>query len=164
MKKSLILMNPIILLCVLLILAFWFTDVKAETNVSFSKGQTVYVPVYSHIYTGDKEVPFYLTATLSIRNTDPKHSITITLVDYYDSNGKVLVSYLKAPVNVGAMASIRYVVKTSDKAGGSGANFIVKWESNAKVNSPIIESIMIGTQSKQGVSFTSRGKVIEEKR
>ena len=30
------------------------------------KGQTVYVPVYSHIYSGDRELPFYLAATLSI--------------------------------------------------------------------------------------------------
>lgn len=158
------LMNPIFLLCVSLSTAFWFTDVKAEPSVLFSKGQTVYVPVYSHIYSGDKEIPFNLAVTLSIRNTDPKQSITVTSVDYHDSNGKLLANYLKAPAKIGAMASIRYVVKASDKAGGSGANFMVKWESIKKVNFPIIESIMIGTQNQQGVSFTSRGQVVEEKR
>jgi len=164
MKKSRELINPIVLICLLFSLAFWITDVNAETDVSFSKGQTVYVPIYSHIYSGDREHPFYLAATLSIRNTDPKHSITVTVVDYYDSKGKLLKKYLNAPVNVAAMESIRHVVKASDKAGGSGANFIVKWESSAKVNPPIIESIMIGTQSKQGISFTSRGQVVEEKK
>ena len=41
------------------------------------RGQTVYVPVYSHIYHGDKETPYYLAATVSIRNMDQSHSITV---------------------------------------------------------------------------------------
>ena len=50
----------------------------ALADPSFYKGQTVYVPVYSHIYSGDREQPFYLAATLSIRNTDRIQAITIT--------------------------------------------------------------------------------------
>ncbi|MDF1591164.1 MAG: DUF3124 domain-containing protein [Desulfobacterales bacterium] len=55
---------------------------------------------------------------------------------------------------------LRYIVPETDKTGGSGANFIVKWESDRFVNPPIIESVMIGTQRQQGISFTSRGQVI----
>ncbi|MBU1163917.1 MAG: DUF3124 domain-containing protein [Proteobacteria bacterium] len=58
-------------------------------SLGFSKGQTIYVPIYSHIYTGDKEMSFLLTATPSIRNTDTTHKITIFAVDYYDSNGMI---------------------------------------------------------------------------
>ncbi|MEW6672874.1 MAG: DUF3124 domain-containing protein [Thermodesulfobacteriota bacterium] len=136
---------------------------SAETTVHKSAGQKVYVPVYSHIYSGNTEYPFYLAATVSIRNTDPNRSITILTVDYYDSDGKLLVNYLNAPLNLGKMASVRYVVKESDKGGGSGANFIVQWKADEKVNPPIIEAIMIGTQRQQGLSFSSRGQVIEEK-
>ena len=135
----------------------------AESLVALSKGQTIYVPVYSHIYSGDREHPFYLAATVSIRNTDPHNSITITVVDYYDSSGKLVEKYLKSPVTLARLASIRYIVKESDKAGGSGANFIVQWQSAVLVNPPITESVMIGTQRQQGLSFTSRGQVIEEK-
>ncbi|MBT8364361.1 MAG: DUF3124 domain-containing protein, partial [Deltaproteobacteria bacterium] len=46
-----------------------------------------------------------------------------------------------------------------DKAGGSGANFIVVWKSESQVNPPIIEGVMIGTHSGQGISFVSRGQV-----
>jgi len=125
------------------------------------KGQTVYVPVYSHIYSGDRERPFYLAATLSIRNTDRSHGIVIQAVDYYDSEGKVLKHYLKQPVSLGAMATLRYVVPESDKSGGSGAKFIIQWQSEHPVAEPLIESVMISTKTQQGISFTSRGRVLE---
>ncbi len=135
----------------------------AESPIPVSLGQTVYVPAYSHIYSGDKEIPFYLAVTLSIRNTDPNHPISVRAADYFDSHGIRLQSYVNEPSTLGPMATIRIVVKESDKAGGSGANFLVIWESDAEVTPPIIESIMIGTQTQQGISFTSRGQVIRER-
>ena len=142
--------------------AFSINSADAASERILSKGQTVYVPVYSHIYSGDREHPFYLAATLSVRNTDPKHAITILSVDYYDSKGKLLRPYLENPIILKPFATTRYIIKESDKSGGSGANFIVKWKSDAKINAPIIESIMIGTKTQQGISFISRGRVIQE--
>jgi hypothetical protein len=135
---------------------------SAAAEIRLLKGQTVYVPAYSHIYYGDREQPFYLTVTLSIRNTDPVHPITIVAVDYFDSAGKLLKQYLEGEVKLGAMTSTRYVVKESDKSGGSGANFIVRWKSAAKVTEPVMETIMISTSTQQGISFTSRGQAIKE--
>lgn len=132
----------------------------ADDTVSLSKGQTIYVPAYSHIYSGDREKQFLLTVTLSIRNIDPKHQIKITAVDYYESQGKLLKKYLDKPVTPKPLESLRYIVPQSDKTGGSGANFMVEWKSDKFVNPPIVESIMIGTQSQQGISFTSRGQAI----
>jgi hypothetical protein len=138
------------------------SPLAAGSQVKLLKGQTIYVPAYSHIYYGDREQPFYLAVTLSIRNTDPDHPITLISVDYHDTDGKLIQRYARNEVKLGAMASTRYVVKESDKAGGSGANFIVRWKSDAKVTEPIVESIMISTQTQQGVSFTSRGQAIKE--
>ena len=143
-------------------LVFSINLANAASEMVISKGQTVYVPVYSHIYSGDREHPFDLTATLSIRNTDPKQTITILTVDYYDSKGKLLKKYMEGPVNLNPLATTRYIIKESDKSGGSGANFMVKWKSDIKVNAPIIESIMIGTKTQQGISFISRGRAIQE--
>jgi hypothetical protein len=81
-------------------------------------------------------------------------------VDYFDSQGKLVRRYLDGPVSLAPMASTRYVVGESDKAGGSGANFIVRWEADQPVNPPITEGIMISTASQLGISFTSRGEVI----
>ena len=68
--------------------------------------------------------------------------------------------YLEAPISLDALASTRYIIAEDDKAGGSGANFIVIWKSEQPVNPPIIEGVMIGTHSGQGISFVSRGQVI----
>ncbi|MDH3357295.1 MAG: DUF3124 domain-containing protein [Desulfobacteraceae bacterium] len=134
--------------------------VHADEKIGLSNGQTIYVPAYSHIYIGNREQPFFLTVTLSIRNIDPKHQIKITVINYYETQGKLLKKYLEKPVILNPLESLRYIIPESDKAGGSGANFIVEWKSDKLANPPIVESIMISTKSRQGVSFTSRGRAI----
>lgn len=132
----------------------------ADQKIELSKGQLIYVPVYSHIYSGDKEQPFLLAVTLSIRNIDPNSHIQITSVDYYETQGVMLKKYTVKPITLKPLESLRYVIPERDKSGGSGANFLVKWQSDKFVNPPIVETIMIGTQNQQGVSFTSRGREI----
>ncbi|MFH1020317.1 MAG: DUF3124 domain-containing protein [Pseudomonadota bacterium] len=132
----------------------------AGEAVTLSQGQTVYVPAYSHIYIGNREQPFLLTVTLSIRNIDAKHPVTITAADYYDTEGKRIRKYLEQPVSLGPWESIRYVVPQKDKSGGSGANFVVEWNSKKAVNPVLVEAIMIGAESQQGISFSSRGQAI----
>lgn len=124
---------------------------------ALSDGQTIYVPAYSHIYEGNKETPILLTVTVSIRNTDPKHAIKVTKVDYYETEGKTVKKFISTAVNLKPLETIRYVIPNKDKAGGSGANFIVEWKSDRLTNTPIVETIMIGPQ---GMSFTSRGQVL----
>jgi hypothetical protein len=125
-------------------------------------GQLLYVPVYSHIYYGDQEKQILLTATLSIRNTDPSRAITITKVDYYDSEGKLIKSYVQKPLTLKPLASTRFIVAQSDRRGGSGASFLVQWQGEAQVNPPLLEGVMIGTAGQQGISFTSRGVAIKK--
>lgn len=127
-----------------------------------SLGQTVYVAVYSHIYVGDREVQFPLAATVSIRNTDLKLPLTILSVDYSDSNGKLVRKHLDQPARLGPLASMRFVVKESDLTGGSGASFVVRWKADEAVSPPLVESVMIGTRHQQGLSFTSRGRIIPD--
>ncbi len=133
----------------------------AGAEMRLFRGQTVYVPLYSHIYSGNREQPFYLAGTLSIRNTDMQHAIRLTVVDYYDSDGNFLKHYLDKTLTINAMATKRYVVPESDKSGGSGAKFIVRWQADKPVVAPLIESVMISTKTQQGISFTSRGRVLE---
>ena len=131
-------------------------------GVPLVKGQKIYVPVYSHIFHGDKERPFELAVTLSVRNTDPEHAVSLVSVDYYDSEGKLVKRYLENGTKLNPLAAAHFVVKESDKSGGAGASFIVRWKSDAKVTEPIVEAVMIGTSTQQGISFSSRGRVIAE--
>ena len=150
-------------ICLLIVLAGMTAPVGLSAeDIKLSSGQTVYVPIYSHIYSGVKGRPFDLAATLSIRNTNLKSPITLTAVKYYDSDGKLVQEYVSQPQTLRALVTMRYIITEGDKSGGSGANFIVVWKSEQKVNPPIIESVMIGTHSGQGISFVSRGQVLKE--
>ena len=135
-------------------------SLDAQGHTALSKGQTVYVPAYSHIYIGGKKRPFALAITLSIRNIDLDADIRLREVNYYGSTGKLIESFVDDAPTVRPQESLRFVVAEDEEGGGSSANFIVKWESTTAVNPPIIESIMIGARSSQGISFTSRGRAI----
>ena len=134
----------------------------ANSEVPLSSGETIYVSIYSNVFSGPKKLPFQLAAMLSIRNTDPKYPITVLKVDYYDDNGKMIEKYIEKQFELGPFASTHFYVKEYDTRGGPGANFIVKWRSAIKVNRPIIEGIMLGLTSGQGLSFTCPGQPIDE--
>ena len=126
-------------------------------------GQTIYVPIYSHIYTRDKGRVINLAATLSIRNTDAGNPIRINSARYYDTNGAPVREYVKEPFRLAPMASTDFVVEEDDTSGGVGANFIVEWSAGIEVTAPVVEAVMINTASQQGISFVSAGRVIKDR-
>ncbi|WP_298266843.1 DUF3124 domain-containing protein [Geobacter sp.] len=134
----------------------------ASSEVRLSKGQTVYVPVYSNVFSGPRSRPFHLATTLSIRSTDLSASFRVTSIDYYDTNGKLVRRYLEKPIVLGPLASSYIHIEEKDVSGGFGANFIVKWEADRVINAPIIECVMIGATGGQGISFVSPGQEIKE--
>jgi len=127
-------------------------------------GQTIYVPIYSHIYIRDKSRVINLAATLSIRNTDAQNPIRISSARYYDTHGALIKEYVKEPLRLAPMASTDFVVAEDDTSGGAGANFIVEWSAGIEVTSPVVEAVMISTASQQGISFVSVGRVIKDRR
>ncbi len=135
---------------------------SASPEYRLSRGQTVYVPVYSNVFSGPKRLPFHLATTLSIRNTDLTNPLRITIIDYYNTEGKLVRHYLGKPLNLAPLASTYVHIEEKDVKGGFGANFIVKWDAAKEINAPIIECIMIGATSGQGISFVSPGQEIRE--
>lgn len=135
----------------------------AEEDGNQIAGQTIYVPIYSHIYIRDKSRAINLTATLSIRNTDAQNQIRINSVRYYDTNGTLLKEYVNKPLSLAPMASTDFVVAEDDASGGAGANFIVEWGAGVGVTDPVVEAVMISTASQQGISFVSAGRVIRDR-
>lgn len=88
--------------------------------------------------------------------------INIVAVDYYDTKGKLVRKYYQKPITLAPLESTDIFIPEEDTTGGTGANFIVKWKSQNEVNVPIIESVMIGMKSGQGISFVSPGQEIKE--
>lgn len=135
--------------------------VTLDEKLKLAMSQTIYVPVYSHIYHQDRQEIFNLAATLSIRNTDLTNPIIITSVRYYDTNGKLVKQYLEQPIQLGALASTDFYVTRNDTSGGLGANFIVEWVAQTEISAPVVEAVIIGTDFQQGISFISPGRVIK---
>jgi len=134
---------------------------RANCGNELSDGESVYVPIYSNVYSGPKKRPFQLAALLSIRNTDLKYPITILEIDYYDNSGKLVDKYIEKEFQLAPMESTNFYIKEYDKKGGPGANFIVTWCSEKMVNHPIIQGIMLGFTSGQGLSFVCPGQIIK---
>jgi hypothetical protein len=134
----------------------------AASEPGRSTGQTVYVPVYSHIFFGDRGATFNLATTLSIRNVDPGQAVSVLTADYYDGSGRLLRRHFNQPVVLKPLASTEIFIPESDVSGGFGASFLVRWKSEKPTVPPIIECLMIGARSGQGISFVSPGRVVQE--
>jgi hypothetical protein len=118
---------------------------------------TVYVPIYSDIYSETKDYRMNLTATLSVRNTSLFDPIYIQAIDYYDTDGALVHHYLEKTILLRAMQSIEYVIEEDDVKGGTGANFIVNWGALKNDVKPIFQGVMISTSGQQGLSFVTEG-------
>jgi hypothetical protein len=128
------------------------------------RSQTLYVPAYSHIYVRDAQRSINLATTLSIRNTSPDAPLTLSTIEYYDSNGDPVRAYLDTARTLEPLASTYVVVDVSDIRGGVGANFLVRWHADTPVPPPVVETVMITTESTQGISFRSPARVLYEDR
>ena len=112
-----------------------------------SAGQTLYLPVYSKIWHGDRviegqyPIDRLLSALISIRNTSLKTPIKIISARYYSTEGKLLKEYLPKPVVVNAMGTLELFVERKESEGGSGANFIIQWDAAAPTNPPLVEAV-----------------------
>ncbi len=130
---------------------------------SITQGKIVFVPVYSHIYHGDRQEPFLLTITMTVRNTSLTESIVVRSVRYYNSAGKLVKQSTEGDLKIAPLATTAFYIPQQDVSGGSGASFIVEWVTDKKgITEPVIEAVMISTSFQQGVSFTSGGRVIGE--
>lgn len=123
----------------------------------------LYVPVYSYIYAGDQLRPFNLAVTVSLRNTSSSTSMRIESATYYDSKGILINKIIQGPLKLNHLETFTYKIKESEVAGGSGGSIIVKFTAESPITRPILETISIGTAGGQGVSFTSRGELLEYK-
>jgi hypothetical protein len=139
------------------------TEVDPVPADRVAAGQTVYVPAYSSVLTSDQAQRFQLAVTMSVRNTDPDNPIVLVKARYYDGDGRVVRDYVKRPLRIGPMASTEFFVMEGDTSGGVSASFLVEWLAERRVSPPVVESVMVGTASTQGVSFVCPGRVLADR-
>lgn len=132
------------------------------TDVSLQHYQdTVYVPVYSDIYSVHRLKSILLTSTLSIRSTSLTDTTYINSIEYYNTHGKLVKSFIARTLILSPMQSIDYVIDRDDTSGGVGANFLVTWGAN-KNTKPLVQAVMISTSGQHGLSFVVDGVSLKD--
>jgi hypothetical protein len=123
---------------------------------------TIYVPIYSHIYILNGTHPLYLAATLSIRSTHFSDSIFITKIDYYNSQGQLTKKYLDKSLLLKPMHSAEFIVEESNTEGGAGAYFIINAAARKPVNDLVVQAIMASQANSLGIAFKTEGVLLNE--
>jgi len=136
--------------------------ISLDTSKAIFKN-TVYVPIYSHMYMINGTRPTLFAATLSIRSTDFSDSIYVTGVDYYNSNGQIIKKYIDKVLLLKPMHSSEFIVEESDTEGGAGAYFIIRWFALKSVNEPLIQAVMLSTVSSLGFSLKTEGIKLDKR-
>ena len=140
----------------------------AAAEPAMLSGQTLYLPVYSHVYHGDpgrngKPAQTLVSTHVSIRNTDPQAAIRLTAARYYDTAGKLVRSYVTSAVTIPPLGTHEIFVPRTDTAGGSGANFLIVWNADAPANPPIVEALHADIREARTLMFITTGQPIRER-
>ena len=140
---------------------------SAQESVQPVKAQTLYVPIYSHMLYGNlgksgKASSVLLSALVSFRNTDTRRPIRILSAKYFDTNGRLVRERLNAPVILPPLGTHEVFVDLNDASGGSGANFIVRWEADQPVSPPIVEALHANMDGGKAVIFMTRAVPLAE--
>ena len=123
---------------------------------------TIYVPTYSRVYgaaSGAKRL-IELSTTLRIDNTSSTKPLVIERIEYYETSGKLVQSYLTEPLALRPFGTIEIVIPAEDETGGVAANFIVEWAGVGPMAEPLVEAVMIGSRGDTSYSFVSPGRPI----
>lgn len=141
------------------------TAASAQEALPRLTGQTLYLPIYSHLWFGNydrKGVPSMhpLSALVSIRNPDAGRPIRVTSARYYDTQGKLLKEYVPAPRAVPPLGAFELFIERNDLGGGSGASFVITWNSEAPAVVPVIEAVHVDVIGNRTLSFVTQARAI----
>ena len=154
------------LMNLVLALLLWFGGLAiAHAQVARSTGQTLYLPIYSHVWHGDLDsrgepAKALVSISVSIRNTDPAKAIRVSSAQYFDTDGKRLREYITSARTIAPMATIELFIPRSDDTGGSGANFVIVWRSDTPASPPIVEGFHANLPAGRSIAFTTSARPI----
>ena len=131
------------------------------------KGQSLYLPIYSHMLYGNlgksgKASYVLLSALVSIRNTDMRRPVRILSARYFDTQGRLLGERVPSTVILPPLGTMELFVELHDASGGSGANFVIRWEADAPVNPPQVEALHANMDGGKAVIFTTQAVPVSE--
>ncbi len=120
-----------------------------------------YVPAYSSISMSQGKLRADFSVTLSIHNASETRPLVLRRVAYFDTGGKMVENYLKAPMALKPFSTIEVFVPTTDVRGGTGANFVVDWAATGEIAEPVVEALMVGGLGSGHYAFISQGRPVK---
>lgn len=117
-----------------------------------------YVPAYSSVAMSQGKLRVDFSVTLSVHNASETQPLVVKRIAYFDTAGKQVESYLKAPVALKPLATVSIFVPTDDVRGGTGANFLVDWAATGEIAEPVVEALMVGGIANAHYAFISQGR------
>jgi len=138
----------------------------AQAGPARLSGQSLYLPVYSHILHGEggrkaQSARMLVSVMVSIRNTDTLRPMRVTSAVYYDTEGRRIKEYVPAPRVVAPMGTLEIFIPRSDDTGGSGANFVIAWKADAPVNPPLVEALHANLPTGRSIVFVTSARPIQ---
>lgn len=145
----------------------WSTAAFAQEARSLVKAQTLYLPVYSHMLYGNlgksgKASQVLLSTLVSVRNTDSKRPLRVSSAKYFDTNGKLLGERVPVPMLIPPLGTLELFVELNDASGGSGANFVIRWDAEQAINPPLVESLHANMDGGKAVIFMTQAVPVSD--
>ena len=82
-----------------------------------------YVPVYSSVSMSQGKLRADFSVTLSIHNASETRPLVLKRIAYFDTSGKMVESYLKAPIALKPFSTVEVFIAATDVRGGTGSQF-----------------------------------------
>jgi hypothetical protein len=136
-------------------------SLTAVPDEALAVSGSFYVPVYSSVAMSQGKLRADFSVTLSVHNASETKPLVLKRVAYFDTSGKMVESYLKAPVALKPFATVEVAIATTDVRGGTGANFIVDWAATGEIAEPAVEALMVGSVGPGHYAFISQGRPIK---
>lgn len=146
---------------------FLSTVAQAQAVRPPVRGQTLFLPIYSHMLYGNvgksgRVSQVLLSALVSIRNTDPGQPLRLTSARYYDTHGKLLAEQVTRPLQIPPLGTHELFVELNDASGGSGANFIIRWDATQAISPPLVEALHANMDGGKAVIFMTQSVPIAD--
>jgi hypothetical protein len=133
------------------------TAVPADT---LAVSGAFYVPVYSSVSMSQGKLRADFSVTLSVHNASETRPLVLKRIAYFDTVGRMVESYLKAPVALKPFSTVEVFIAATDVRGGTGANFVVDWAAAGEIAEPAVEALMVGSVGNGHYAFISQGRPI----
>jgi hypothetical protein len=118
---------------------------------------TFYVPVYSSVSMSQGKLRAEFSVTLSIHNASETQLLVLRRI----AGGKLVESFLRAPVALKPFSTVEVFVPVTDVRGGTGANFVVDWAATGEIAEPVVEALMFGGLGSGHYAFISQGRPLK---